>query len=99
MPFQGIENLHITTFKSAKGLEFDTVIIPDFQNYDWNIKNLDKAPITENDYYVAITRARRNLMGISKKSFFIALYFVNYIFFRTLAVPGFFSISFCAFLG
>ena len=65
LTFNGIENLHITTFKSAKGLEFDTVIIPDFQNYDWNIKNLDKAPITENDYYVAITRARRNLYLIS----------------------------------
>ena len=25
-----ISNLHITTFKSAKGLEFDTVIIPNF---------------------------------------------------------------------
>lgn len=26
-----IKNVHITTFKSAKGLEFDTVIIPNFQ--------------------------------------------------------------------
>ena len=26
-----IKNIHITTFKSAKGLEFDTVIIPNFQ--------------------------------------------------------------------
>lgn len=26
-----ISNLHITTFKSAKGLEFDTVIIPNFE--------------------------------------------------------------------
>ena len=25
-----IQNVHITTFKSAKGLEFDTVIIPNF---------------------------------------------------------------------
>lgn len=63
--FTGIENIHITTFKSAKGLEFDTVIIPDFQNYDWNIANLTLAPITENDYYVAMTRARRNLYLIT----------------------------------
>jgi superfamily I DNA/RNA helicase len=60
-----IENIHITTFKSSKGTEFDTVIIPDFQNYEWNIANLHLAPITENDYYVAITRARRNLYLIS----------------------------------
>ena len=25
-----INNIHITTFKSSKGTEFDTVIIPDF---------------------------------------------------------------------
>lgn len=63
--FNGIENVHITTFKSAKGLEFDTVIIPDFQNYEWNIVNLTDAPITENDYYVGVTRARRNLYLIT----------------------------------
>lgn len=63
--FNGIENVHITTFKSAKGLEFDTVIIPDFHNYDINIKTLTLAPITENDYYVAMTRARRNLYLIA----------------------------------
>ena len=63
-----IENLHITTFKSSKGTEFDTVIIPDFQNYTWNIKNLNIAPITENDYYVAVTRVKRNLYMISSAS-------------------------------
>ncbi len=60
-----IENIHITTFKSSKGTEYDTVIIPNFQNYEWNIANLTLAPITENDYYVALTRARRNLYLIS----------------------------------
>lgn len=60
-----IENIHITTFKSSKGTEYDTVIIPDFQRYHWNIANLTEAKITENDYYVAITRARRNLYLIS----------------------------------
>ncbi|MBO4806549.1 MAG: ATP-binding domain-containing protein [Paludibacteraceae bacterium] len=57
-----ILNIHITTFKSAKGLEFDTVIIPNFHKYreicgsyntDWN------------DFYVACTRARSNLYLIS----------------------------------
>lgn len=54
-----IENVHITTFKSSKGTEFDTVIIPDFQNMQMNIVQLNV--INENDYYVALTRARRNL--------------------------------------
>ena len=58
-----IENVHITTFKSSKGTEFDTVIIPDFQNMQTNIYRL--RVITENDYYVAFTRARRNLYLIS----------------------------------
>ena len=42
-----IENVHITTFKSAKGLEFDTVIMPDFQYFKMNIAQLDV--ITENE--------------------------------------------------
>jgi len=57
-----IENIHITTFKSAKGLEFDTVIIPDFNEYQVNIQNNDN--VSENDYYVVFTRARRNLFLI-----------------------------------
>lgn len=57
-----IENVHVTTFKSAKGLEFDTVILPDFDNYQSNINNLNI--VDENDYYVVFTRARRNLMLI-----------------------------------
>lgn len=55
-----IENVHATTFKSAKGLEFDTVILPDFNRYQSNINNLNI--VDENDYYVVFTRARRNLM-------------------------------------
>jgi len=54
-----IQNIHITTFKSCKGLEFDTVIIPKFHLYRDNIKNL--YVVSENDYYVALTRTRRNL--------------------------------------
>ena len=58
-----IENIHVTTFKSAKGTEFDTVIIPDFEEMNLNIYKMDV--VEENDYYVAFTRARRNLYLIS----------------------------------
>ena len=57
-----IENVHVTTFKSAKGLEFDTVILPDFDRFKTNISNL--MVVKENDYYVVFTRSRRNLMLI-----------------------------------
>lgn len=60
-----IENVHITTFKSAKGTEFDTVIIPNFHNMENNITQLDV--ITDNDYYVALTRVRRNLYLLSSE--------------------------------
>lgn len=60
-----IKNLHITTFKSAKGLEFDTVIIPNFHKYN----DIDSLPehfhLKWNDYYVAVTRARSNLYLIT----------------------------------
>lgn len=57
-----IKNVHITTFKSAKGLEFDTVIIPNFHKYN-NI--CGRFNIEWKDYYVAVTRARSNLYLIS----------------------------------
>lgn len=60
--FVEIENIHITTFKSAKGLEFDTVIIPDFQYFKRDINYLHV--VTENDYYVVFTRAKNNLILI-----------------------------------
>jgi superfamily I DNA/RNA helicase len=55
-----IENLHVTTFKSAKGTEFDTVIIPRFNSYYWFLNNTN-GRITEADYFVGLTRARFNL--------------------------------------
>jgi superfamily I DNA/RNA helicase len=58
-----INNVHVTTFKSSKGTEFDTVIIPDFENMINNITRL--RVIDENDYYVAITRTKRNLYLVS----------------------------------
>jgi superfamily I DNA/RNA helicase len=58
-----IENVHVTTFKSCKGTEFDTVIIPDFHLMKYYIANY--RVVEENDYYVALTRVRRNLFLIS----------------------------------
>jgi len=54
-----IDNIHITTFKSAKGLEFDTVIIPSMHKINDIIKKEEY--ISERDYYVGFTRARTNL--------------------------------------
>ena len=57
-----IENIHVTTYKSCKGLEFDTVIIPNFNKYQDFINGLNV--VTEKDYYVVFTRTRRNLILI-----------------------------------
>jgi superfamily I DNA/RNA helicase len=63
--FESLSGIHITTFKSSKGTEFDTVIIPNFDRFDYMIsKNYAK----EQDYYVALTRAKINLFLISKKN-------------------------------
>ena len=57
-----IKNVHITTFKSAKGLEFDTVIIPNFHKFPEICGRFN----TEwQDFYVGVTRARSNLYLIS----------------------------------
>jgi superfamily I DNA/RNA helicase len=58
-----IENVHITTFASAKGTEFDTVIIPNFHDFRYNLAN--RFAGSENRYYVALTRSRTNLFLIS----------------------------------
>lgn len=57
-----IENVHVTTFKSSKGLEFDTVIIPNFNMYDKFLELYDV--VKKNDFYVVLTRSRRNLILI-----------------------------------
>ena len=54
-----IDNVHITTYKSAKGLEFDTVLVPDFGSMNYLCSKFDV--LEWNDFYVAITRARTNL--------------------------------------
>lgn len=59
-----IKNIHITTFKSAKGLEFDVVILPEFHllNTKFNI-------VDWRDWYVGITRTKSNLFMISNPAF------------------------------
>lgn len=65
--FKGLSGIHVTTYKSSKGTEFDTVIMPNFDRFDWLIANCpDK--ISEKDYYVAFTRAKTNLFLICKKN-------------------------------
>ena len=61
---KAIKNVHVTTFKSSKGLEFDNVIIPVF-HYFQNIFQV----ITWRDYYVGVTRAKSNLFIFSKNHF------------------------------
>ena len=61
----GINNVHVTTFKSAKGLEFDTVIIPDFDKYPRICGNYN---IDWKDFYIGVTRAKMNLYLISSST-------------------------------
>lgn len=58
-----IQNVHITTFKSCKGLEFDTVIIPDFNKCIYKENRLQN----ENEIYVALTRTKNNLFIIDNR--------------------------------
>lgn len=58
--FNGLSGIHITTFRSSKGTEFDTVIIPEFHRFRAFIDH-PTWEVTENDYYVAFTRAKINL--------------------------------------
>lgn len=67
-----IKNVHITTFKSVKGLEFDTVIIPNFDILNTlpiivqdNETGKNKIICDWQDLYVACTRAKSNLYLIS----------------------------------
>ncbi len=52
---KGIMDIHLTTFHSSKGLEFDSVIVPEFQLFR-----------PDNKYFVALTRAKSELHLISE---------------------------------
>jgi len=56
---RNLKSILVTTFKSAKGMEFDTVIIPELQMIDDEFKT---------QYFVGCTRARGNLFLFSKNS-------------------------------
>lgn len=56
-----LKNIHITTFKSSKGMEFEVVILPDFHLYKFPFKVVDW-----HDYYVGLTRTKSNLFLLSR---------------------------------
>jgi len=62
-----ISNIHVTTYKSAKGLEFDTVIIPFINKFRDFINRSHATRVNEEDYYVAFTRTKSNLYLFSNK--------------------------------
>jgi superfamily I DNA/RNA helicase len=57
-----MKNIHITPFKSAKGLEFDAVIIPCF---DTLMRINDFYAINWKDFFVGVTRAKSRLFLFS----------------------------------
>lgn len=59
---EGMDDVHITTYKSSKGTEFDTVIIPEF-----DYVCTTNTPMS--DYYVAFTRAKLNLFLLCNGEF------------------------------
>jgi superfamily I DNA/RNA helicase len=65
--FEGLSGVHVTTFKSSKGTEFDTVIIPEFDRFSWFLQN--GHTVKENDYYVAFTRTKTNLFLLCRNGF------------------------------
>lgn len=58
-----IKGIHVTPFKSAKGLEFDTVIIPCFDSLFSNFRVIDWK-----DFFVGATRAKNNLFLICDRN-------------------------------
>lgn len=65
--FEGLSGVHVTTFKSSKGTEFDTVIIPEFDRFSRFLQS--DLVVKENDYYVAFTRTKTNLFLICRSGF------------------------------
>lgn len=57
---KNIENILITTFKSAKGLEFQVVIMPNMETA------LEDKYRTPEHYYIACTRAKENLFLLTQ---------------------------------
>lgn len=51
----------ITTIHSSKGLEFDTVVLPDLSDADWHVGDEKNLSLNRRMLFVAITRARIGL--------------------------------------
>ncbi len=64
--FTSFSGIHVTTYKSSKGTEFDTVIMPNFDRFKWHLENTEN--VNEEDYYVAFTRTKINLFLLCKKN-------------------------------
>ena len=60
--FEFLKNIHVCSFKSSKGLEFDTVIFPEINYFKEDLNRLSK--VNDEDYYVAFSRAKTNLILI-----------------------------------
>ncbi|WP_194850144.1 DNA/RNA helicase domain-containing protein [Nonlabens antarcticus] len=60
-----IERVHVTTFKSCKGLEFNTIIVPNFSSYTWWLRERPNI-VTENDIYVVLTRSKNNVFLLDR---------------------------------
>jgi DNA helicase IV len=67
--YKGMENIHLTTFRSSKGTEFDTVIAL-FSSFTYFKK--EGYEVKENDFYVGVTRAKENLYIYTNKIDFLA---------------------------
>jgi superfamily I DNA/RNA helicase len=69
----GAGGITLLCYPSAKGLEFDTVFIPELQKYGDDPTN----PVARMTFYVLISRARKNLYlsysGLEKPRFVAAL--------------------------
>ena len=63
LPYAG--SINISTIHQAKGLEFDTVIIPNFETY--NLEQLHNNIELKNLLYVALTRAKKELIILVRK--------------------------------
>ncbi|WP_024482440.1 AAA domain-containing protein [Cellulophaga baltica] len=62
-----IGRVHVTTFKSCKGLEFDTVIIPNIHSFDfW--KNGNVNIVNDEDLYVVFTRSKSNIFLLNNSN-------------------------------
>lgn len=54
--------VHVSSYKSSKGLEWDVIILPFFGSREWFSENTQ---VQDNDHYVAMTRAKNQLILVT----------------------------------